>query len=111
MDALETYRDALQQVLTEYAHFLSTDDISTCELVFDRQRDHYLLVEVGWENGGRNYGALIHADIIDGKIWVQHDGTEEGIAGELTAAGVPKEAIVLAFRPPSMRKLTEFAIA
>jgi hypothetical protein len=54
---------------------------------------------------------LIHVDIIDGKIWIQRDGTEEGIATELTKAGIPRERIVLGFRSERLRQDTEFAIA
>jgi hypothetical protein len=49
-------------------------------------------------------------DIIDGKIWIQHDGTEVGVANELTDLGVPKLDIVLAYQPESARRLTEFAV-
>lgn len=48
--------------------------------------------------------------MIDGKIWVQYDGTEEGVATELVDAGVPKVDIVLGFRHPSVRQYTEFAV-
>ena len=41
----------------------------------------------------------MHLDIIDGKIWIQHDGTEIGVANELVEMGVPKEDIVLAYHP------------
>lgn len=43
------------------------------------------------------------------KVWVQHDGTEVGIADELVKLGVPKEDIVLAFHEPLVRKYTGFA--
>lgn len=56
------------------------------------------------------YGCLIHVDIQAGKIWIQYDGTETGIANELVETGVPKRDIVLAYQSPSMRKLTEFAV-
>ena len=42
----------------------------------------------------------MHFDIKDGKIWVQHDGTEIGVANELVELGVAKEDIVLAYHPP-----------
>lgn len=111
MDALADYRMATERVLTDYARFLTTDAETVCETVFDRVSDHYLLVEVGWENGYRIYGALIHIDILEGKLWIQQDGTEEGIAGELVTAGVPKDRIVLGFRAPSLRAQSEFAVA
>ena len=107
----ESLRDTVERVLTEYAEFLGDDAVSICELVFDRRQDHYLLVEAGWENGYRIYGTLLHVDIKDGKLWIQHDGTEDGIADELVAAGIPKERIVLAFRPASLRAHTEYAVA
>ena len=53
----------------------------------------------------------IHADIVNGKIYIQHDGTEDGIATDLEIAGVPKSDIVLAFHAPELRKHTEYAIA
>jgi hypothetical protein len=63
------------------------------------------------EDGKRVHGCLIHLDIINDKIWVQRDGTEQGIANELVDAGVPKEHIVLGFRSSEMRKHTDFAAA
>lgn len=69
-----------------------------------------LLAEIGWQNGRRIYGTLLHIDIIDQKLWIQQDGIEEGIADELVALGVPKQQIVLGFKPIDRRKVTEFAI-
>ncbi|MFM7904363.1 MAG: element excision factor XisI family protein, partial [Microcystis sp.] len=50
-------------------------------------------------------------DIIDQKIWIQHDGTEDGIADELVAAGIPQNQIILAFKSPEIRPYTGFAVA
>ena len=54
---------------------------------------------------------MIHVDIVDGKIWIHRDGTEDGIAGELEEAGIPKSAIVLGFREPDVRPYTGYAVA
>ena len=112
---LHSYRDALERVLTEWADFLNTglrpEPGAVSEVVFDRQRDRYLLVGAGWEKGCRIHGTLLHVDIIGDKLWLQHDGAEDGIAPELVAAGVPKNHIVLAFRSTEMREVTGFAIA
>ncbi|BAY32692.1 FdxN element excision controlling factor protein like [Nostoc carneum NIES-2107] len=110
MDSLTQYRQTIEKVFQDYADFLQSDDAVQVELVLDRERDRYLLVETGWQNGYRIYGTLLHIDVIDHKLWIQHDGTEEGIANDLVAAGIPKKQIVLAFRPPEQRKHTEFAI-
>lgn len=118
MDSLNfNARDVIEKVLKDYAEFLSSDEQVQVELVFDRERGReaccqayrYLLVETGWQNGYRIYGTLLHIDVIDHKLWIQHDGTEEGVALDLVAAGIPKEQIVLGFRPLSERKYTEFA--
>lgn len=112
MDSLKSnYQEIIEKVLTDYANFLGDDDSVQNELVFDRTRDHYLLVETGWENGRRTYGTLLHLDIMNGKIWIQQDGTEAGIANELVALGVPKERIVLGFKSLQRRQITEFAVS
>ncbi len=67
---------------------------------------------MGWRrNGLRDYGCLLHLDIKDNKIWIQYDGTEDGIAYELLELGVPKDDIVLGFQPLKVRHYTEFAIS
>ncbi len=112
MDSLNAqYRDIVEKTLQEYAEFLGNDDQVQVELVFDRERDRYLLVETGWQNGYRIYGTLLHIDIINNKLWIQHDGTEEGIALDLVAAGIPKQHIVLAFKSLEQRQHMEFAMS
>jgi hypothetical protein len=104
------YQSIIERLLKEYAEFLGQDDAIQQELIFDRERGHYLLVEAGWQEQRRIYGPFIHLDIKGDKVWIQHDGTEDGIAYELEAAGIPKDHIVLAFKSLERRKLTEYAI-
>jgi hypothetical protein len=111
MAELDRYRDLIEAILTDYTRVPYAYGDIKIEEVFDRTRDRYLVVNVGWDQGRRVHGSLIHIDIIGGKIWIQRDGTEEGIATELLQAGVPKEHIVLAFRPPEVRAHTGFAVA
>ena len=80
------------------------------ELVFDREHNHYMLVNVCWYDDERISGCVLHLDIKDGKIWIQQDGTEQGITNELVTKGIPKEDIVLAYHAPYMRKHTGFAV-
>jgi hypothetical protein len=109
MATLETYRKYIQQLLTEHAKLVWDDRIQP-EMIFDLERDRYQLVYVGWRGSDRLYGTVLHLDIIDGKIWVQQDGTEVGIANKLVELGVPKQDIVLGFDPPKMRHYTDFAV-
>lgn len=57
----------------------------------------------------RYYGCFLHIDIpSDGKIWIQHDGTDLNVAEQLLEAGVAKEEIVLGFQPPAVRGVLGF---
>jgi hypothetical protein len=111
MATLEHYRQLIERTLTAYAQIPYAYGDIQIQTVFDRESDHYLLMLVGHEGVRRVHGCLVHVDIIDGKIWIQRDGTEQGIARDLLEAGVPKDRIVLAFRSPEMRQHTEFAVA
>lgn len=110
MDSLSQYRAIVQTILGEYSARRSTTEIES-QCIFDLQRDHYQIVNVGWENQHRVYGCVIHLDIKNGKIWLQYNGTEIDIAQELVDRGVAKSDIVLGFQPPYRRSLTEYAVS
>jgi XisI protein len=57
------------------------------------------------------HSCLIYVEIINDRVWIQLDNTEDGIAEELIAAGIPKQDIVLGFHEPEIRPYTGFAIA
>jgi hypothetical protein len=111
MDSLETYREIIERVLSDYAAVPYGHGDFKTEVVFDRDRDRYLLIDVGWDGKRRVHGCIVHIDIIDGKLWIQRDGTEQGIALDLEQAGIPKEHIVLGFREPELRQYTGYALA
>lgn len=111
MDKLEEYRCSVKSVFTEYAAIPYAHGDLECKAVFDEVRDRYLLVTVGWDRGSYVHFTLAHVDVSDGKLWIQWDRTEDGIADELVALGVPKEDIVLGFKSERMRRDTEFAVA
>ncbi len=79
--------------------------------VFDEVTDNYLLVYVGWNKNQRVEQTALHVRLKDDKIWIEADETEEGIAMALVRAGVPRQDIVLAFHPPELRHLSDFASA
>lgn len=111
MDKLENYRNIIEKILTEHAALPYAYDEIERRTIFDRKQDSYILYIVGWGNGRRYHGINTHLDIINDKIYIQHDGTEEGIATDLEQAGVPKSDIVLAFHAPELRQHTEYAVA
>jgi hypothetical protein len=109
--AVEQYRQYIQSILTERSQRnITRPNMVEHELqaIFDQERDHYQLLHVGWRGNKREFGCIVHLDIKAGKIWIQHDGTEEGIANRLVEMGVPKRDIVLAFHEPEIRQFTEF---
>lgn len=109
MATLEGYRELVKRVLAEYAAIPYANGDYERELILDRENDRYLLLTLGWEGKRRVYYPVIHIDIRDGKLWIQHDATEDGVATDLIAAGVPKDRIVLAFYPIEARRHSEFA--
>jgi len=111
MDTLDTYRQIIQNVLREYVRVPYAYGEIHNEVVFDREADRYLVVSVGWQAVKRIHGCLIHLDLINGKVWIQRDGTEHGIANDLVAAGIPRDRIVLGFHTPDVRPYTEYAVA
>ncbi|MEH2293956.1 XisI protein [Nostoc sp.] len=110
MDKLILYRELVQRLLMARAKLRYGSDPIESQTIFDSTKDHYQLVHVGWKDSStRIYGCVLHVDIKDGKIWVQHDGTEDAIADQLVREGVPKQDIVIAYHAPQ-RQYTEFAV-
>jgi hypothetical protein len=111
MEALVRYRQVLRDLLHEYAQYTPSVGEVAVEIIIDEAQGHYELLFSGWSGPFRIHGSVLHFDIRGDKIWIQSDGTEEGIANRLVEAGIPKEQIVLAFKPPEIRPHTGFAVA
>lgn len=111
MDTVTKYAKLIKQIINEYSQCKPAYGEIEVETVFDEERHHYEMIHVGWKNEKRIHGSVIHIDIIQDKIWIQHDGTETGIVKELVSCGIPEDKIVLAFHPPDVRKYTQYAEA
>jgi len=111
MDQLSHYRNIIKQTLTDYQAWASNAAPSGIEdhLAFDETRDHYFWFQVGWNGKQRVSKIMVYLRLQNGKIWIEEDWTEKGIADDLLRAGVLPEAIVLGFQHPTKRSLTEFA--
>ncbi|MGD1858767.1 MAG: XisI protein [Leptolyngbyaceae cyanobacterium] len=112
MDKLTKHRNIVRSVLNEYDRLNEKSDSTTesC-VVFDESHDHYLLMLMGWDKDERIKSVMIHIRLKDGKIWIEEDWTEDGVATDLLDKGISKEEVVLAFHPPQVRQYTEFALA
>ena len=111
MDTLNQYREIIERALTRIASIPHRYTNVKDRTAFDRNTDNYLIVREGWEGPRHIDCIVVHLEIRDGKIWIQEDGIEYGIATDLEAAGVPKGDIVLGFQPPDVRSMTDYAVA
>ncbi|MBV9388892.1 MAG: XisI protein [Chroococcidiopsidaceae cyanobacterium CP_BM_ER_R8_30] len=74
--------------------------------IFDRQSDRYQLLCQGWIAGEKRiFYPVIHIEIIQGLIWIQHNQSDLDIGESLSSRGIPKSQIVLGLHPPSIRQL------
>lgn len=109
MAQVSEYTDIVKRIIRAYgAVHPSVGDIRV-ETICDDAQGHYELVYSGWNRSTRVHGPVLHLDVHDGKVWVEHDGTSPGVVDDLLAAGIPAEHIVLAFQPPNARPHTGFA--
>ncbi len=100
MDGLNEYRQIVIQYLEDFAK-----NDPNAQLVFDRDRDRYLVLHNEWRGDNRIYGCGIQLDIIDGQIWIQVNNTEIYVDRELIDRGINRNDIILGFRSPNIRKL------
>jgi XisI protein len=111
MDAVVDYGSIIKSVLSRYAEErVAFADGYDCRVLFDDERGQFLILDVGWSGNEYLHSTPIHLSLRDGKIWVECDDTEEGVASDLMEAGVRKEDIVLGFRHPKVRVHTGFAV-
>ena len=112
MDTQLKYRLIIKQVLQNHADYRSTiPDAYSSQVLFDDERGQYLVLDIGWNDDQYLHSTPIHLSLVNDKIWIQYDDTEEGIVTDLIDAGVSKNDIVLGFRHPKVRQYTGFAVA
>ena len=111
MNTVEAYRKLIENIFSTWQKWPGRDAQIEVIPVTDTENDRYFLITQGWDRVKRIHSLLAHIDIIEGKIWIQEDNTEKGIASDLLAAGVPKDSIVLAFQHTKPRRWSDFALA
>ncbi len=115
MDKLNQYREIIERILTGIVEVseqaAQADPDLRDKTVFDRRSDNYLILREGWLGPRHINLNVVHVEIINGKVWVQVDNTDQAIARMLHQAGIPKSDIVLGFQPSDVRPHTEYAVA
>ena len=111
MEKLARYRSILKQVVEQAAEYPPSNGAIEAVSVCDEARDQYLLLHLGWNDLGRVHAVVCHLRLREGKVWIERDGTSDGVATALVEAGIPPAHIVLGFQPEWKRPFTEFAVA
>ena len=111
MDRIIQYRESIKTLLSQYNSVQKQSDDYESQLIFDEIRDHYLWLDVGWDDYKRIYHTIIHFDIKDGKIWLQENATDLNPAEDLIDLGISRDNIVLGLQPPYKRPHTNYGVA
>ena len=111
MDLLEWYPEIISTVLRnlvkvsnqgvggKLTDFFLTDD---CRFVW---------MTVGWQGKSRVCGVVVCVWLRDGKVWIEADMTEDGVAEMLIEAGIAREDVILGFDCEEGRPLGDRLIA
>ena len=93
---LARYRQLLRQVVELHAAMKPGDRQLESLAICDPSNDNYLLMDVGYDHVGRADDVIVHLRLRDdGKVLIEYDGIEYGIAHDLIEAGIAKEDILL----------------
>ena len=111
MATLEHFISIVEATLEDYAQIQYSSGNIERHTVFDRSKGRFLIMLEGWEGETRIHGFLIDVQIKGDKLWIERDGTENGVALDFERQGVPKSQIVLAFYSPAHRLLTDYPAA
>ena len=106
------YRQVIVQLLREQPPLSPRYGKFTQQVVVDQEHDHYLLVNLGWnhEETKREYHVVMHLDLIDSKVWLQHNETEVLVEQVLVERGVPPADIVLGMLPTFSRQHSGYGV-
>lgn len=104
MDRLKKYQHIIINYLKGHEEKNKNNESSLIpQLVIDTTQHHYLYLQLGWQNRRFYHSCLFHIDIIDNKIWIQVNNTENLIGNELVQLGIAPEDIVFGYIPEAVR--------
>ena len=110
MDTKLNYSEIIKKVLCNYAKLFVQLGVPPKRTLFADNEQNFMVLDIGWYGNKYIHNATIHIEIIDHKLWIHNDDTEDGIADDLVEAGIPAKDIVLGFRHPKVRPHTQFAV-
>jgi len=93
MDSVTHYRQLIEAYLTEQAAIPFVPNTLHYAPVFDRERDHYLLLVIGRDRQERVHRCDIHLAIVEGKVWLQELNADVDVLHDLQRAGIPTDEL------------------
>ena len=112
----ELYQSIIQELLIEYAQIPYLQENLTDETIFDQKSGRFLLVTVGRQERTRVNTILLDLRIVDDRVWIQCNNTDQDIAEELVQRGIPPARIVVpealgSNHPSQPHPISEFVMA
>ena len=111
VDKLNHYRQVLQQVIEHHAGMPAEPAHIESLPICDAVHGDYLLMDVDRSPKGCPGNIVVHLRLKDGKVHVERDGIEDGIAQDLIDAGIAPEDIVFTFYGNEPASYPELAAA
>lgn len=93
MDSTRNYSAILTQVLRQVATPQPRLQPLRISSVCDAEAGQFLIIATGWDKERWLNTILFHARLVEGKIIIEDDNFEEGIASALIASGIAVDDI------------------
>ena len=90
MDRLDQYRDILHKILSQYTPLMSKPACITSTVIVSEDRNHFMVINEGWEGKRRIHSLVFHAEFRDSKLWIHHDGIDEALPKNWLSQAFPK---------------------
>lgn len=111
VDKLNRYRQILQKVVEHHAAMPAEPQHIESLPICDPIHGDYLLMDVDRSPKGGPGEVVFHLRLKNGKVQVERDGIEDGIAQDLIEAGIQPEDIVFTFYSNESEPYSEKAAA
>lgn len=110
MDRVKQQQKYVTELIQRFASYKPALGDIEMQAITDHEHGHYQVMSVGWDNNERVHDCVMHIDLKDGKVWIQHNATDVDIAEELLEQGLSKSEIVLGMHPSKLRQYTGYAV-
>lgn len=111
MEKIAKYRTAIEKILTDIASLEYSIPGIKHILVKDADRDHYLVIRVGWFKEENLYSIIAHIDIVNEKVWIYVSNIDQNLEEDLIEQGVSKEDIIFGGISPSQREVLGYQVS